>query len=241
MYQTLIVDDEQNIRTFIGRALELVGYEIELAADGKQALDLIRDKHYDLVFLDLNLGGKVDGLRVLEAIRWRWPDTAVIILTGHGSLESAMQAIREGVDIYLLKPVGPDQIRDAAQEAIEKRKQYFSLKQEEAEQVELRVGPVYVHKDKLIVKKDDQEVDLTSREFGLLVYLMQNTHRVVPPKELAREVGGFSPESSHEARNYIKWYVHQLRQKIEADPANPTLIQNIREGGYRFIPPAEAS
>jgi two-component system, OmpR family, KDP operon response regulator KdpE len=241
MYQTLIVDDEQNIRTFIGRALELVGYEIELAADGKQALDLIRDKHYDLVFLDLNLGGKVDGLRVLEAIRWRWPDTAVIILTGHGSLESAMQAIREGVDIYLLKPVGPDQIRDAAQEAIEKRKQYFSLKQEEAEQVELRVGPVYVHKDKLIVKKNDQEVDLTSREFGLLVYLMQNTHRVVPPKELAREVGGFSPESSHEARNYIKWYVHQLRQKIEADPANPTLIQNIREGGYRFIPPAETS
>lgn len=241
MYQTLIVDDEQNIRTFIGRALELVGYEIELAADGKQALDLIRDKHYDLVFLDLNLGGKVDGLRVLEAIRWRWPDTAVIILTGHGSLESAMQAIREGVDIYLLKPVGPDQIRDAAQEAIEKRKQYFSLKQEQAEQVELRVGPVYVHKDKLIVKKNDQELDLTSREFGLLVYLMQNTHRVVPPKELAREVGGFSPESSHEARNYIKWYIHQLRQKIEEDPSDPTLIQNIREGGYRFIPPAETS
>lgn len=241
MYQTLIVDDEQNIRTFIGRALELVGYEIELAADGKQALDLIRDKHYDLVFLDLNLGGKVDGLRVLEAIRWRWPDTAVIILTGHGSLESAMQAIREGVDIYLLKPVGPDQIRDAAQEAIEKRKQYFSLKQEQAEQVELRVGPVYVHKDKLIVKKNDQELDLTSREFGLLVYLMQNTHRVVPPKELAKEVGGFSPESSHEARNYIKWYIHQLRQKIEEDPSDPTLIQNIREGGYRFIPPAETS
>ena len=241
MYQTLIVDDEQNIRTFIGRALELVGYEIELAADGKQALDLIRDKHYDLVFLDLNLGGKVDGLRVLEAIRWRWPDTAVIILTGHGSLESAMQAIREGVDIYLLKPVGPDQIRDAAQEAIEKRKQYFSLKQEQAEQVELRVGPVYVHKDKLIVKKNDQELDLTSREFGLLVYLMQNTHRVVPPKELAKEVGGFSPESSHEARNYIKWYIHQLRQKIEEDPSDPTIIQNIREGGYRFIPPAETS
>jgi len=239
MYQTLVVDDEQNIRTFIGRALELVGHGVELAADGKQALDLIRDKHYDLIFLDLNLGGKIDGLRVLEAIRWRWPDTAVIILTGHGSLESAMQAIREGVDIYLLKPVGPDQIRDAASDAIEKRKQYFSLKQKEAEQVELHVGPIYVHKDKLIVKKDDEEIDLTSREFSLLVYLMQNNHRVVPPKELAKEVGGFTPESSHEARNYIKWYVHQLRQKIEADPANPTLIQNIREGGYRFIPPAE--
>ena len=239
MYQTLVVDDEQNIRTFIGRALELVGHGVELAADGKQALDLIRDKHYDLIFLDLNLGGKIDGLRVLEAIRWRWPDTAVIILTGHGSLESAMKAIREGVDIYLLKPVGPDQIRDAASDAIEKRKQYFSLKQKEAEQVELHVGPIYVHKDKLIVKKDDEEIDLTSREFNLLVYLMQNNHRVVPPKELAKEVGGFTPESSHEARNYIKWYVHQLRQKIEADPANPTLIQNIREGGYRFIPPAE--
>jgi len=90
------------------------------------------------------------------------------------------------------------------------------------------------HKDKLIVKKDDQEVDLTSREFGLLVYLMQNTHRVVPPKELAREVGGFSPESSHEARNYIKWYVHQLRQKIEADPAHPQQLLTVRGVGYKF-------
>jgi len=239
MYQTLIVDDEQNIRTFIGRALELVGYHIEQAKDGKQALDRIRDTHFDLIFLDLNLGGNIDGLRVLEAIRWRWPDTAVIILTGHGSLDSAMQAIREGVDIYLLKPIGPDQIRDAAKEAIEKRKQYFSLKEKEAEQSELRVGPVYVHKDKLIVKKNDEELNLTSREFSLLVCLLENTHRVVPPKELAKEVGGFTPESSHEARNYIKWYIHQLRQKIENDPSNPTLIHNIREGGYRFIPPAE--
>jgi len=239
MYQTLIVDDEQNIRTFIGRALELVGHHIDLAKDGKQALDKVRDTHFDLVFLDLNLGGKIDGLRVLEAIRWRWPDTAVIILTGHGSLDSAMQAIREGVDIYLLKPVGPDQIRDAAEEAIEKRKQYFSLKKEEAEQVELQVGPVYVHTDKLIVKIRDEEIDLTNREFSLLVYLLQNTHRVVPPKELAKEVGGFTPESSREARNYIKWYIHQLRQKIEDEPSNPVLIQNIREGGYRFIPPAE--
>jgi DNA-binding response OmpR family regulator len=241
MYQTLVVDDEQNIRTFIGRALELVGFQIELAKDGKQALDLIRDNHYDLIFLDLNLGGKIDGLRVLEAIRWRWPDTAVIILTGHGSLDSAMQAIREGVDMYLLKPVGPDQIRDAAQEAIEKRKQYFSLKKKEAEQVELQVGPIYIHKDKLIVRKNDQEINLTSREFNLLLFLMENSHRVIPPKELAKEVGGFTPESSHEARNYIKWYVHQLRIKVEDNPSHPTLIHNVREGGYRFIPPAETS
>ncbi len=239
MYKTLIVDDEQNIRTFIGRALELVGHEIELAKDGKHALDLIRDKHYDLVFLDLNLGGKVDGLRVLEAIRWRWPDTAVIILTGHGSLDSAMQAIREGVDMYLLKPVGPDQIRDAAQEAIEKRRQYFSLKKREAENIELRVGQIYVHKEKFIVKKNEEDLNLTSREFSLLVLLMENTHRVVSPKELAKEVGGFTPESGHEARNYIKWYIHQLRQKIEDDPANPALVHNIREAGYRIIPPAE--
>jgi len=239
MYHVLIVDDEQNIRTFIGRALELVGYQIELAKDGKQALDLIRDTRYDLVFLDLNLGGKTNGLRVLEAIRWRWPETAVIILTGHGSLESAMQAIREGVDIYLLKPVGPDQIREAAEEAIEKRKQYFSLKQQESEQAELQVGPIYIHKEKLIVKKDDNDIKLTGREFTLLVHLMENSHRVVPPKELAKEVGEFLPESSREARKYIKWYIHQLRQKIEDDPSNPLLIQNIREGGYRFIPPAE--
>jgi len=235
MYQTLVVDDEENIRSFIGKSLELVGHKIEFAKNGEEALEILRDQNFDLAVLDLNLGGKVDGLKVLEAIRWRWPEMAVVILTGHGSLESAMAAIRDGVDRYLLKPVDPPEIRKAAEEAIEKRRQYFDLKEKEAEQVELEAGPVYIHKEKLITRVNGEEVSLTSREFDLLVHLVQNSHRVVPPKELSKVVGDFTPDSEYEARNYIKWYIHQLRKKIEPDSSDPALIINVREGGYRFI------
>jgi len=89
---------------------------------GEEALDLLRDTSFDVAVVDLNLGGCVDGLRVLEAIRWRWPGTAAVILTAHGSLESAMAAIREDVDAYLLKPSKPAEVRQAVQEALERRK-----------------------------------------------------------------------------------------------------------------------
>ncbi len=73
MIQTLIVDDEENIRSFISETLENVGHVTSQAISGEEALAVLRDQFFDLVVLDLNLGGKVNGLRVLEAIRWRWP------------------------------------------------------------------------------------------------------------------------------------------------------------------------
>src|SRR5690554_6574215 len=100
---TLVMDDESGIRFFIKETLQRAGHNVTTASSGEEALDILRDTRFDLVMLDLMLGGRVDGLRVLEAIRWRWPEAVVIILTAHGSLDSAMEAIREGVDRYLLK------------------------------------------------------------------------------------------------------------------------------------------
>lgn len=234
MIETLIVDDEENIRSFISETLERVSHHTTLAKNGEEALEILRNQKFDLAILDLNLGGRVDGLRVLEAIRWRWPETAAVILTGFGSLESAMQAIREGVDVYLLKPVDPHDLRKAAEEAMDKRSQYFLARTEEQEKPTLQIGPVFVDKDKKQVVVRDEEVILTPREFMLLIHLMSNSHRVVPPKELSKTVGGFTPDSEYEARQYIKWYVHELRKKIEVNSAKPELILNIREGGYRF-------
>jgi len=237
MIETLIVDDEENIRSFISDTLARVGHITTCAQNGEEALDILRTRKFDLAVLDLNLGGRADGLRVLEAIRWRWPETAAVILTGHGSLQSAMEAIREGVDVYLLKPVEPQELRKAAQEALDKRSQYFQAKIEEQEKPVLEIGTVLIDRDKMLVKVEGQEVNLTPREFNLLDYLMGNAHRVVPPKELSKVVGGFTPESEYEARQYIKWYIHELRKKIENDPSQPNLIINVREGGYRFRPP----
>jgi len=235
LLHTLVVDDEEGIRFFVERALRSDGHTVITAASGEEALDRLRDQKFGLVILDLHLGGRVDGLRVLEAIRWRWPDTTVLILTGHGTLDSAMAAIREGIDGYLLKPVEPSELRRAAREALARRKRQPTDEGEEDEPAQvLEHGPFSVDLRKHTVRINAQSIDLTAREFGLLVHLMSHADRVVSPKELVRAVAGYEADSTHEARQIIKWYVHHLRQKVEPDPAHPTYIVNVRGVGYRF-------
>lgn len=127
--RTLVVDDEESIRFFLSEMLEQMGHVVTAVASGEDALDRLQDTAFDLAILDLKLGGPVDGQRVLEAIRWRWPATVVIMLTAHGSLESAVEAIHEGVDGYLLKPARPSEVRHAIQEAYYRRQKLLDARQ----------------------------------------------------------------------------------------------------------------
>lgn len=231
--RALVVDDEQDIRFFLQEVLANSGFDVTSAASGEEALQYLRDRHYNLVILDLRLGGRVDGMRLLSAARWRWPGTAVMILTAHGSLETAMEAIREGIDGYLLKPVEPEELRQAVNEAIERRRALAQPTQE-PEQSVLRCGALTVHVDKHLVLRAGKEIELTPQEFRFLVYLLENPNRVITPKELVRVIREFEPDSTFEAREIIKWYVHTLRKKVEADPANPQFIINVRGVGYRL-------
>jgi two-component system KDP operon response regulator KdpE len=231
---TLVVDDEAGIRFFLAETLRKAGHTVEVASSGEEALERLRTTPFDLVMLDLKLGGRVDGLRVLEAVRWRWPGTMAIILTGHGSLDSAMAAIRDGVDGYLLKPVEPKDLRRAIQEASDRRqRRSLSKARDEGRQV-LRHGPFSVDLSKHLATLGSQPLDLTTREFRLLAHLIQNANRVVGPKELVHAVQGYECDSLYEARDIIKWYVHRLRHKVEPDPSNPRYITNVRGVGYRF-------
>src|SRR5512136_1992494 len=123
MVRTLVVDDEDRIRFTLREALQRVGQVVMTASSGEEALDMLRDNAFDAAVVDLNLGGRVDGLKVLEAIRWRWPAMAVVILTAHGSLASAIKAIQENVDDYLLKPARPEEVRQAVQHALERHRE----------------------------------------------------------------------------------------------------------------------
>jgi DNA-binding response OmpR family regulator len=233
--QTLVVDDEASIRFFLEETLRKSGHVVATASSGEEALGLIRDTRFDLAIVDLMLGGRVDGLRVLETVRWRWPGTAVVILTGHGSLESAMAAIREGVDGYLLKPAEADQVRQAVREALERRRNVVRCPPEGGEEL-LQSGPFAVDLQRHAVTVDGQPLELTPREFNLLVHLMQNADRVVSPPELVRAMAQYEAEDLYEARQIVKWYVHRLRRKVEPDPASPRHILNVRGVGYRFDP-----
>ena len=231
--RALVVDDEANIRFFIREALGRTGYDVEETINGEQALQRLRDIRYDLLILDLRLGGRIDGMRVLNAVRWRWPATAVVILTGHGSLDSAMAAIREGVDGYLLKPVDAGELREIVDEALERRRALCAADLENAGEPDvLRYGPFMVDLSRHAVEVDDREVELTPQELKLLVHLIRNSDRVVEPSELVHEVRGYKTDTVHEARQVIKWYIHRLRQKVELDPSDPRYVLNVRGVGY---------
>jgi DNA-binding response OmpR family regulator len=232
---TLVVDDEPGIRFFIKETLQRSGHNVATASSGEEALDVLRNQHFDLIMLDLMLGGRVDGLRVLEAVRWRWPEAIVIILTAHGSLESAMEAIREGVARYLLKPLTPKELRAAVEESLAEQRERLSRVRENAQETsKLLNGPFTIDMQRHEVEYEGKELDLTPSEFDLLVHLVQNAHRVVPPPELVEVVRDYRPEDLYEARNIIKWYIHRLRQSVEPDPSHPRHILNVRGVGYRF-------
>jgi DNA-binding response OmpR family regulator len=234
---TLVVDDEAGIRFFLEEALQQVGHSVVTASSGEEALDRLRDAPFDLIMLDLMLGGRVDGMRVLESVKWRWPATVVIILTAHGSLDSSLAAIREGVDGYLLKPVEPEELWQVVEQTLTRQSRLAQV-QEQPERVKgpvLEYGPFSVDLEKQMATMAGQLLDLNASEFALLAHLIQNAYRAVPPPELVEAVRGYECDHLNEARQIIKWYIHSLRQKVEPDPSMPRHILTVRGTGYRFV------
>jgi DNA-binding response OmpR family regulator len=235
LVNTLVVDDDSGVRFFLEETLRQDGHVVATASSGEEALDLLRDAFFDVVMLDLKLGGRTDGLRVLEAVRWRWPETVVVILTAHGSLKTAMAAIQEGVDGYLLKPAEPDEVRQAVQEALERRRSLVQLEETREAGHILQRGPFTIDLKKHLVTFEEEPLELTSREFKLLAHLMRNANQVVSPRKLVEVVGQYEVEDLYEARQIVKWYIHRLRRKVEPEPSEPRYILNVRGVGYRFV------
>ncbi len=118
--RVLVVDDEQHVRVTLKEVLSREGYEVLTANSGQEALQVMEDMPADLVMVDLKMEG-MDGLTLMGEIKQQWPTTVLIILTGYGTLESALRALRYGAHDYLLKPSGPEDIKRSVREGLEKR------------------------------------------------------------------------------------------------------------------------
>jgi DNA-binding response OmpR family regulator len=250
----LIIDDEANIRFVLERTLTHQGYILETATNGEEAIEHIQKNHYDLILLDLQME-PVNGIQVLRTLRETNPDTVVIILTAHGTIDSAVDALRLGAFDYVFKPAMPDTIRQRVQQGLVHRQQLiyrqllisqietlrYTLNELEKEDISLskseqdfrfiRSGKLVIDRHHRVASLDNKLLDLTTTEFNLLTCLVDAAPNPVSTRQLVNSALGYDVEDS-EAGEIAKGHIHHLRQKIEIDPSKPHFIKTVRFKGY---------
>lgn len=219
MSTILIVEDEAEIAGYLRRGLAFEGYSVEIAADGRQALDIARERPPDLVVLDLMLPG-IDGLEVARRLRAA-SDVPIIMLTARDAVPDRVAGLEAGADDYLIKPF-------AFEELLARIRVQLRRRQREDTATVLRYGPLTMDLAAHAVTMGDRRVDLTAKEYDLLELFMRHPQQVLTRDVIYDRVWGynFGGES-----NIIEVYVRYLRQKLEAQ-GEPRLIHTVRGVGY---------
>ena len=222
--KVLVVDDEPPIRKLLRMGLSTQGYEILEAPNGKASLDLL-SQNPDLVILDLGLPD-MQGLELLRMMRARNEAVPIVVLSSRGDEVGKVQALDLGADDYITKPFGMDELLARMRAALRHQLQVHG------ERPIFRAGDLSVDLVRRIVKVADREVKLSPKEYDLLRVLVQHAGKVLTHKFLLGELW----DSLTDAQ-YLRVYVRQLRQKIEADPERPHFVLTETGIGYRLRGP----
>jgi two-component system KDP operon response regulator KdpE len=220
----LIVDDEPPIRKLLRMGLTTQGYEILEAPNGKTALELLAQKP-NVIILDLGLPD-IQGLELLRMIRGRDESVPIVVLSSRGDEGAKVAALDLGADDYVTKPFGMEELLARMRAAIRHQLQVHG------ERPVFRVGDLSVDLVRRIVKVRGAEVKLAPKEYELLRVLVQHAGKVLTHKFLLGEMW----DSLTDAQ-YLRVYVRQLRQKIEAEPERPQYILTETGIGYRLRAP----
>jgi DNA-binding response OmpR family regulator len=219
----LVVEDDLSLSDIIGFALRRAGFEVKTAFDGEDALVAWADEAPALVLLDLNLP-KLDGLTVCRRIRTE-SKTPIIILSVRGGDEAVVQGLELGADDYIVKPFSPSQLV-ARIRAVLRRVETTPLPGL------LMVGELVLDRNRNEVQRNGQPpIRLTPLETRLLESLMLNVGQVMPAELLINAVWGIDGGD----RAMLKQLVYRLRSKLEADPAQPRLLETVPGIGYALI------
>jgi DNA-binding response OmpR family regulator len=259
----LVVDDEQNLRHTLAFILKRAGYFVTTAENAEETLNTLKTGTFDLMILDIKMPD-VDGLTLLKVIRQNHPKLPVFILTGYGSLDSAIEALHLEARDYLLKPIDPAQLLERIQ-AILQEEQSNQRRNEILNQVQtliaeldgikgedsgitshfphvslpetaryLRRGLFYIDIKARYVELAGQSISLPPSTFSYLLTLLRHSPDPVNYQDLVAESQGKSLPDA-EARSLARWQIYQLRLAIEADPEHPRTIITVRNFGYRLI------
>ncbi len=219
----LIVDDEPQIRRLLRVSLTAQGYETTETALGKDALLRAAVEHPDLVILDLGLPD-IDGQEVIVRLR-EWSDVPIIVLSVREREKDKVAALDSGADDYIAKPFGIDELLARIRAALRHRIQA------DVKEPVFQAGDVTIDLARRQVSVGDHKVRLTPKEYDLLRVLVTYAGKVVTHRQLLRAVWG--PGYATETQ-YLRVYIGQLREKLEADPSQPRLILTESGVGYRL-------
>ncbi len=215
----LIVEDEKKVAGFIRKGLEEETYAVDVAFDGDEGLGLAEMNQYDLIILDLMLP-KLNGLEVLSRLRKKNINTPILLLTAKDSVEDKVEGLNQGADDYLTKPF-------AFSELLARVRSLLRRGQIETKTV-LQVGDLTLDLVSHKVIRNDEEIELTGKEYSLLEYFMRNKDKVLTRTMIAEHVWDYNFDTF---TNVIDVYVNHLRKKI--DKKFPSkLIHTLRGVGY---------
>ena len=218
----LIIDDEAPILRILRTALKADGYQVAEAATGAHALTLVAQRTPDVIVLDLGLPD-MDGKDIIYKLR-EWCDAPIVVLSARHDEAERIAALDEGADDYVTKPFHMGELQARLRAALRGRARRDSLKH-------FRSGGLEIDFDARTVSIDGQEVKLARKEFDLLRALAEHAGQVVTHKQLlAAGWGGTNTDTQ-----FVRVYIGQIRQKIEADPSAPKLILTEPGIGYRLI------
>ena len=259
----LIIDDEASLRKTLTTIIHRAGYQVTSAGTAREAIHFLQKGAYDLVFLDLKLQD-TDGIQFLPVIRQMYPMMPVVILTAHASLDSAIEAVRQGARDYLLKPFEPSQILDriscilTEQQQPKRQLEIISQIQSLVDQLSqmdagtgrddqktaapalldparyLRAGPLTLDLYAKIVMVDDKSITIPPSTYDYLVTLVRHAPSPVAYEILVTEAQGYNVTRT-EAREIARWHIYELRKLLEENPKHPRFIITVHDVGYRLV------
>jgi DNA-binding response OmpR family regulator len=226
--KVLIVEDEKHLADGLRFNLEIDGYEVKIASDGEEALEILSKETFDVIVLDVMLP-KIDGFTVASRLREAENFTPILMLTALGKSEHILKGFASGADDYLAKPFDL-QIFLARIKGLLRRREWF--KRESSKISKFVINGREIDFDNLEIRTKDQVIKLTLMEAKLLHYLIENSGKAVSRKMILENVWQLHEETDTRA---IDNFIVRLRKYIEEKPSDPKILQTVRGIGYRLV------
>lgn len=229
----LVVDDEQSIVTLLKYNLETAGYIVEVAYDGEEALKKVETEQLELIVLDVMLPKK-DGIEVCKTIRSDKNLVPILMLTAKDDEFDRVLGLELGADDYMTKPFSPREVV-ARVKAILRRSQFVNeIEKEDVDDEDIIIGSIRIRPEFFEVYKEDELLELTPKEFELLLYLIERQGRVITREHMLNSVWNY--EFAGDSR-IVDVHISHLRDKLEENPKQPKLIKTVRGLGYKLERP----